>query len=121
MHATAFEKITPQAKGPLETPRRILSPAISFLLRWRLLALIVIFVVLSTVLGLVRKWLWMRQLDYAGIFWTLLAIRWGIFGVTLIISVLYLRLNLRFAARYIELVNGESFFNRAFTHAVEQV
>ena len=119
MHATAVEKIAPQAKGPLETPRRILPPAISFLLRWSLLALIAIVVVVSTVLGLVQKWLWMRQLDYVGIFWTLLSVKWGIFGVTLIVSVLYLWLNLRFAARNIDLVDGESFFNKAFTHPAD--
>ncbi len=34
MHAIAVEKFAPQAKGPLETPSRILPPAISFLLRW---------------------------------------------------------------------------------------
>jgi hypothetical protein len=90
MHATAVEKIAPQAKDPFETPRRILPPALSFLLRRGLLALIALGVVLSVVLGLVQKWLWMRQLDYVGIFWTLLSIKWGIFGVTLIISVLYL-------------------------------
>ena len=119
MHATAVEKIAPQAKGSIETPRRILPPAISFLLRWGFLALIAIVVVLSTVLGLVQKWLWMRQLDYAGIFWTLLSVKWGIFGVALIVSVLYLWGNLRFAARNIDLVDGESFFNKAFKHPVD--
>jgi uncharacterized membrane protein (UPF0182 family) len=119
MHTTAVEKISPQAKGPLETPPRILSPAISFLLRWGFLALIAIVVVLSTVLGLVQKWLWMRQLDYAGIFWTLLSVKWGIFGVALIVSVFYLWLNLRFAARNIDLVSGESFFSKAFRHPAD--
>ena len=70
-------------------------------------------------LGLVQKWLWMRQLDYAGIFWTLLSVKWGIFGVTLIVSVLYLWINLRFAAKNIDLVDGESFFNKAFTHPAD--
>ena len=119
MHATAVEKIAPQAKDSFETPRRILPPALSFLLRWGPLALIALGVVLSVVLGLVQKWLWMRQLDYVGIFWTLLSIKWGIFGVTLIISVLYLWLNLRFAAKNIDLVDGESFFNKAFKHPVD--
>ena len=119
MHATAVEKIAPQAKGSIETPRRILPPAISFLLRWGFLALIAIVVVLSIVLGLVQKWLWMRQLDYAGIFWTLLSVKWGIFGVALIVSVLYLWVNLRFAARNIDLVDGESFFNKAFKHPAD--
>ena len=116
MHATAVEKITPQAKDPFETQRRILPPAISFLLRWGFFALIAIALVLSVVLGLVQKWLWMRQLDYAGIFWTLLSVKWGIFGVTLIVSVFYLWLNLRFAAKNIDLVDGDSFFTKAFRH-----
>ena len=32
MHATAVEKIAPQTKGSLETPRWILPPAISILI-----------------------------------------------------------------------------------------
>jgi uncharacterized membrane protein (UPF0182 family) len=119
MHATAVEKIAPQSKGSLETPRGILPPALGFLLRWGFLALIAIVVVLSTVLGLVQKWLWMRQLDYAGIFWTLLSVKWGIFGVTLIVSVLYLWVNLRFAARNIDFVDGESFFSKTFKHPAD--
>jgi len=120
MHATAVEKIASQAKAPLEASRRILPPGINLLLRWGLLALIAIVVVLSTVLGLVQKWLWMRQLDYAGVFWTLLSVKWGIFGVTLIVSVFYLWLNLRFAARNIDFADGESFFNKGFRHPADR-
>jgi hypothetical protein len=119
MHATAVEKIAPESKEPLETPRRILPPALGFLLRWGLLAPIAIVVVLSTVLGLVQKWLWMLQLDYAGIFWTLLSVKWGIFGLTLVVSALYLWVNLRFAARNMDMVDGESFFNKEFKHPAD--
>jgi hypothetical protein len=56
----------------------------------------------------------MRQLDYAGIFWTLLSVKWGIFGVALIVSVLYLWVNLRFAARNIDVSEGSSFVSKAF-------
>ena len=119
MHATAVERITPPSKGPLETTRRILPPAISFLLRWGLLALIAIGVVLSLILGLAQEWLWMRQLDYAGIFWTLLSVKWGIFCLTLFISVLYLWTNLRFAARNIDVLKGASFFTKEITHPAD--
>ena len=119
MHAKAVEIITPQANEPLDSTGRIFPPAISFLLRRGFLALVVIVVVLSTVLGLVQKWLWMRQLDFAGIFWTLLSVKWGIFGVTLIVSIFYLWLNLRLAARNIDLVDGESFFSKAFRHPAD--
>jgi uncharacterized membrane protein (UPF0182 family) len=119
MHATAVERIPPESKEPLETRRRILPPAISFLLRWGFFALIAIGVVLSLVLSLVQKWLWMRQLDYVGIFWTLLSVKWGIFGLTLFISVLYLWINLRFAARNIDVLKGASFFSKEITHPTD--
>jgi uncharacterized membrane protein (UPF0182 family) len=119
MSATAVEKITPPESEPSDRVRRVLPPSIGFLVRRGLFALIGIVVILSVVLGLVQKWLWMRQLDYAGIFWTLLSVKWGIFGVTLIVSVFCLWFNLRFAARNIDLVDGESFFNKAFAHPAD--
>jgi uncharacterized membrane protein (UPF0182 family) len=119
MNATAVEKIAPLRTEPSNRERRVLPPSLGFLVRWVLFALVGLGVVLSVVLGLVQKWLWMRQLDYGGIFWTLLSVRWGIFAVTLIVSVFYLWLNLRFAAKNIDLVNGESLFNKAFTHPAD--
>ncbi|MGB7494566.1 MAG: UPF0182 family protein, partial [Candidatus Acidiferrum sp.] len=61
--------------------------------------MIAFVVVLAVLLGLVQKWLWMRQLEYAGIFWTLLSVKWGMFGVALILAFLYLWINLRFAVK----------------------
>jgi len=119
MNATAVEKITPLKTEPSNRERRVLPPSLGFLVKWGLFALVGVGVVLSVVLGLVQKWLWMRQLDYQGIFWTLLSVKWGIFAVTLIVSVFYLWLNLRFAAKNIDLVDGESFFNKAFTHPAD--
>ena len=119
MNATTVERITPQQTEPTSGEHRILPSSIWILVKRGILALVGIGVVLSVVLGLVQKWLWMRQLNYAGIFWTLLSVKWGIFGAVLIVSVLYLWVNLRFAARNIDLVDGESFFNKAFKHPVD--
>ena len=119
MNATAVERIKQPETEPSDDVHRILPPSTVFLVKWGFFALVGIGIVLSVVLGLVQKWLWMRQLDYVGIFWTILSVKWGIFGVTLIISVLYLWLNLRFAAKNIDLVDGESFFNKAFKHPVD--
>ena len=80
MNATAVEKITPLKTEPSNRERQGLPPSLGFLVKWGLFALVGIGVVLSVVLGLVQKWLWMRQLDYQGIFWTLLSVKWGIFG-----------------------------------------
>ena len=119
MNATAVERIKQPETEPSDDVHRILPPSTVFLVKWGFFALVGIGIDLSVVLGLVQKWLWMRQLDYVGIFWTILSVKWGIFGVTLIISVLYLWLNLRFAAKNIDLVDGESFFNKAFKHPVD--
>jgi hypothetical protein len=119
MNATAVEKIAPRPDQPRDTERRLLPPAISFLLRWGFFALIAVGVVLSVVLGLVQKWLWMRQLDYVGIFWTLLSVKWEIFGVTLFISLLYLWVNLRLAARNIDISQGNSFVSKTFRHPAD--
>jgi uncharacterized membrane protein (UPF0182 family) len=119
MNATAVEKITPQPKETRETRGPLLPPAIGHLLRWGLLAFLAICAFLTILLGLVQKWLWMRQLDYVGIFWTLLSVKWGMFGVALFISILYLWINLRIAARSIDVLQGGSFFSKAFTHPTD--
>jgi uncharacterized membrane protein (UPF0182 family) len=119
MNTTDVKRITPQRTEQSDSARQPLAPSIGPQLMWGFFAVIGIGIVVSVVLGLVQKWLWMRQLDYAGIFWTLLSVKWGIFAVTLIVSVFYLWLNLRFAARNINLVDGESFFNKAFRHPTD--
>jgi hypothetical protein len=48
--------------------------------------------------GYVEKWLWMGELDYANIFWTLLSARWGMFLFAFIFAFLFLWINLRQAA-----------------------
>jgi len=116
MNATSVEKIALLQNEPTGGARRILPPFTVSLMKWGFIAVVGICFVLSVVLGLVQKWLWMRQLDYEGIFWTLLSVKWGIFGVTLIVSVLYLWINLRLAARSIDLAGGKSIFNQAFAH-----
>jgi uncharacterized membrane protein (UPF0182 family) len=119
MNPSTVEKITPHPNEPREVAWRPLPPAIAFLLRWGFFALIAIVIVLSLVLGLVQKWLWMRQLDYVSIFWTLLSVQWGLFGVALFVSILYLWINLRFAARNIDVSEGSSFFSKAIRHPAD--
>ena len=116
MNATAVETITSQPDEPLESKRRILPPSISSLLRWGPFAVIVIGIALSLVLSLAQKWLWMRQLDYLGIFWTLLSVKWEMFGIALFVSILYLWINLRFALRNIDVLQGATFFSKEFPH-----
>jgi hypothetical protein len=67
MNATAVERITPPKTEPSHHVRQVLPPFIGVLVKWGLFALVGIGIVLSVVLGLVQKWLWMRQLDYADV------------------------------------------------------
>ena len=77
--------------------------------RWRplrliIVAAVVLIVILVVVSGCVQKGLWMHQLGYTGVFWTLLAVRWALFCVVFVVALLYLWINLRLAAR-----NGATF------------
>lgn len=44
-----------------------------------IVAVILLVAVLVGVTGYLEKWLWMRQLDYTGIFWTLVSVPWVMF------------------------------------------
>ncbi len=56
-------------------------------------------IILAIISGVIQKWLWMQQLDYAGIFWTLLSVKWGMFCLAFIVAFSYLWINLHFAAK----------------------
>ena len=51
-----------------------------------------------------QKWLWMQQLGYTGVLWTILSVKWALFCVAFVVALLYLWINLHFAAR-----NGATF------------
>ena len=69
------------------------------LLKPIIIVAIPLVIVLLTLAGYVEKWLWMRQLGYAGIFWTLLSVQWEMFCAAFVFAFLYLWINLRLAAR----------------------
>ena len=74
-------------------------PPFRHLLRLVIAAAVLLIIVLGIITGYLEKWLWMRQLDYAGIFWTLLSVQWAMFGLAFVFAFLYLWVNLRLAAR----------------------
>ena len=69
-----------------------------------IVAAVVLIALLVVISGWIQKWLWMRQLGYSGVFWTLLSVRWELFSAAFVVALLYLWINLRFAAR-----NGATF------------
>jgi len=83
------------AKEPPRPPRR----NHLFTIVW--FAVIAAGVVLTVIAGMIEKWLWMRQVHYVGVFWTLLAVQWGMFAVAFLFAFFFLWLNFRFAATVI--------------------
>jgi uncharacterized membrane protein (UPF0182 family) len=69
-----------------------------------ILAVIAFIAILVVVSGWIQKWLWMRQLGYTGVFWTILSVRWELFCAAFVVAFLYLWINLRLAAK-----NGATF------------
>ena len=69
-----------------------------------ILGAISVIAILAFVPSWIQKWLWMRQVGYSGIFWTLFSVRWELFGAAFVVALLYLWINLRFAAK-----NGATF------------
>src|SRR5271166_4774467 len=70
-------------------------------------AAFLLILVLGIITGYLEKWLWMRQLDYAGIFWTLLSVRWAMLCSAFVFAFLYLWVNLRQAARNSTALRGD--------------
>ena len=74
-------------------------PPFRRLLLLMIAAAVLLVIVLGFITGYLEKWLWMRQLDYAGIFWTLLSVQWAMFCSAFVFAFLYLWVNLRQAVR----------------------
>ena len=69
--------------------------------RWSsiILSVVLVLFVLAGLTDYIEKWLWMRQLDYTSIFWTLLSVRCAMFGAAFAFAFLYLWINLRQATK----------------------
>src|SRR5580693_9669575 len=74
-------------------------PPFRHLLRFMIAAAVLLIIALGIITGYLEKWLWMRQLDYASIFWTLLSVQWAMFCSAFVFAFLYLWVNLRQAVR----------------------
>ena len=61
---------------------------------------VLLFIALVLFPGFLQKWLWMRQLDYSGIFWTLFSVKLGMTCAALVGSFLFLWINVRQAANH---------------------
>ena len=65
-----------------------------YLLQFLLPAAILLFIAVGMVTGYLEKWLWMRELHYSGIFWTLFSVQWTMFAAAFVIVFAFMWLNL---------------------------
>jgi len=68
-------------------------------MRLVIVGVISIIALLAFIPSWIQKWLWMRELGYTGVFWTLLSVRWELSCAAFIVTLLYLWINLHLAAR----------------------
>ena len=64
-------------------------------------AVIIALILISKTTGLIEKWLWMRQLGYAHVFWVILSLKWAMFGIAFGCVLLCFWINLRVVARLV--------------------
>ena len=69
-------------------------PWVGKALKWVFPVAAILFIVLIAVPGFLQKWLWMRQLDYAGIFWTLFSVKVALTAAAFAFAFAFLWLNL---------------------------
>ena len=69
------------------------------MLKWLFPVAALLFIALIAIPGFLQKWLWMRQLDYAGIFWTLFSVKVGLTCMAFAFAFLFLWLNVRQASK----------------------
>lgn len=81
-------------------------------------AIIAVVLVLSVIAGMIEKWLWMRQLHYVGVFWSLLSVQWGMFAVAFVSAFVFLWINFRFAGKTVRALHRINSIDRiAFVDA----
>jgi uncharacterized membrane protein (UPF0182 family) len=68
-------------------------------LKWAIPVAFVIFIGLGAIPAFLQKWLWMRQMNYIGIFWTLFSVKWGVTLLAFAGAILLIWINVRLAAQ----------------------
>jgi len=97
--AIAADKIPRFDRLGAGAPARVERRPNQRLLRISIAAVIGALLVLGAVLGIVQQWLWMKELGFLGVFWTLLSAKWAMFCAAFVVAFLYLWINLRQAGK----------------------
>jgi uncharacterized protein len=101
-HSEIAKDGLPEVVGPIEhrPPVEVAPPVwLAGMLRWIFPVAALLFVALIAIPAFLQNWLWMRQLDYEGIFWTLVSVKVGLACAAFASAFLFLWLNVRLAAK----------------------
>jgi hypothetical protein len=86
------DSVSPNEPEPAVNALRNAPPPawLGTLLKWIFPIAGVLFIALIAIPGFLEKWLWMRQLDYVGIFWTLFSVKVTMAGAGFVCALLFL-------------------------------
>jgi len=101
-HSEIAKDGLPEAVKPIEfrPPVEAAPPVwLAGMLRWIFPVAALLFIALIAIPAFLQKWLWMRQLDYQGVFWTLVSVKVGLACAAFACAFLFLWLNVRLAAK----------------------
>jgi uncharacterized membrane protein (UPF0182 family) len=73
--------------------------ALRFLTQAFIPGVILLIIAVGMITGYLEKWLWMGELHYTGIFWTLLSVQWAMYAISFAVVFLFIWINLRQALR----------------------
>jgi uncharacterized membrane protein (UPF0182 family) len=82
--------------------------ALRILLRFIVPAAILVMIAVGMVTAYLVKWLWMGQLHFRQIFWTLFSVQWTMFAAAFVVVFLFLWFNLQQASRCIGALDGRA-------------
>ena len=93
IHTIVIAPVVPSPSDRLDTGAE--PPAwVGTALKWFFPVAAILFIAFIAVPGFLQKWLWMRQLDYAAIFWTLFSVRVALTAAAFAFAFVFLWLNL---------------------------
>jgi len=92
---TRTTEVTGPWHGPADRPKIAgRQPYLHYFLQFLLPAAILLFIAVGMVTGYLEKWLWMGELHYSGVFWTLFSVQWTMFAAAFVLVFAFLWLNL---------------------------
>ncbi len=113
MDTNAFGPVVPFRKAERDPRPPGRQRTLRLLARYVLPGVVLLLIAVSMVTGYLEKWLWMGQLHYTGIFWTMLSVQWTMYATSFAIVFTFAWLNLRKALLNGGVPAGRSLMSRA--------